>query len=395
MPEISQTGGRDLQTYALAYAERYQGDVLQLEHEWEFLYAALIQARQRSEYGIVVRLVCSLAYPAGRISDPGVPEQILRFGIEAARWTEDREHLGSFLNRLGCLLFACGNYNEGRRLWRASLELTGALGSSLVPWEPLSSFAHIADILDDYSPAQLFVERVMHTRLGEDADCLAAAVFIRGFYARLENNLDQAHRDLSYSLRLLSSQPPGAAPSAYRQLFSMTVQSELARVQGDYARSQDYAATALSLAHIFGDRYTLLDLLIDQAHFTERHAQFEDTQATILRLRDVSRESNDPHHYEKYRLLEQQLAGRLQLDRTNEEQPSSARASTRPQEPLSKREIEVLQLVAAGRTSREIAGCLFVTPGTVKKHLEHVYDKLNVHSRTSALARARELEILP
>jgi len=46
--------------------------------------------------------------------------------------------------------------------------------------------------------------------------------------------------------------------------------------------------------------------------------------------------------------------------------------------------MEVLQLVAAGLSNQEIAGRLVITPGTVKKHLEHVYSKLDVHSRTSA-----------
>ncbi len=60
-----------------------------------------------------------------------------------------------------------------------------------------------------------------------------------------------------------------------------------------------------------------------------------------------------------------------------------------PSEPLSAREQEVLELVAAGCSNQEIARRLVVTPGTVKKHLEHIYMKLDVHSRTAALAKAR------
>jgi ATP/maltotriose-dependent transcriptional regulator MalT len=63
-------------------------------------------------------------------------------------------------------------------------------------------------------------------------------------------------------------------------------------------------------------------------------------------------------------------------------------------EPLSERELEVLQLIAAGKTNRRIATELFVSVGTVKTHINNVYRKLDAHSRTQALARARELNLL-
>jgi DNA-binding NarL/FixJ family response regulator len=57
---------------------------------------------------------------------------------------------------------------------------------------------------------------------------------------------------------------------------------------------------------------------------------------------------------------------------------------------LSPREIEVLRLVADGSSNREIAKELFLSETTVKSHLVHIYAKLGVRSRTSAVARARE-----
>jgi LuxR family maltose regulon positive regulatory protein len=63
-------------------------------------------------------------------------------------------------------------------------------------------------------------------------------------------------------------------------------------------------------------------------------------------------------------------------------------------EPLSEREIEVLQLIAAGLSNREIAQKLFIAVGTVKTHINNLYGKLEVHSRTQAIARARELRLL-
>lgn len=66
----------------------------------------------------------------------------------------------------------------------------------------------------------------------------------------------------------------------------------------------------------------------------------------------------------------------------------------KPQLSLSGREIEVLGLVADGRSNAEIASALFVSETTVKSHLGHVFTKLGVTSRTAAVAEARERGVL-
>jgi LuxR family maltose regulon positive regulatory protein len=63
-------------------------------------------------------------------------------------------------------------------------------------------------------------------------------------------------------------------------------------------------------------------------------------------------------------------------------------------EPLSGREVEVLELVAAGLSNAEIAGELYLSVGTVKAHVHHIFGKLLVRNRSQAVARARELRLL-
>ena len=63
-------------------------------------------------------------------------------------------------------------------------------------------------------------------------------------------------------------------------------------------------------------------------------------------------------------------------------------------DPLSDREIEVLQLIAEGLSNPEIAGQLFLSLNTVKVHTRNIYSKLDAHSRTQAVVRARDLLIL-
>lgn len=80
----------------------------------------------------------------------------------------------------------------------------------------------------------------------------------------------------------------------------------------------------------------------------------------------------------------------------------------RPQEPgfepnlraqaslgITEREYEVLGLLAAGRSNKEIAGRLKLSPNTVKTHIARLFEKLEAGRRTQAIARARELGLIP
>lgn len=94
-----------------------------------------------------------------------------------------------------------------------------------------------------------------------------------------------------------------------------------------------------------------------------------------------------------------QESDRRGLPRTR---PASAKPGSRGgeiprplDEDLSEREMEVLALLASGRTNSEIAGELHVAVGTIKSHVNNIYRKLRVNKRSEALARARELRLVP
>lgn len=65
-----------------------------------------------------------------------------------------------------------------------------------------------------------------------------------------------------------------------------------------------------------------------------------------------------------------------------------------PRISLSSREMQVLELIAAGRSNTEAAGVLYVTETTIKSHLAHIFSKLDVTSRTAAVSAARQQGIL-
>jgi LuxR family maltose regulon positive regulatory protein len=81
-----------------------------------------------------------------------------------------------------------------------------------------------------------------------------------------------------------------------------------------------------------------------------------------------------------------------------EKRKSEDRSYLSPAQPLieslSQRELKILELIAQGLSNREIGERLFLALDTVKGHNRNIFDKLQVQSRTEAIARARELGLL-
>ena len=87
----------------------------------------------------------------------------------------------------------------------------------------------------------------------------------------------------------------------------------------------------------------------------------------------------------------EELGAMPDLTRVSSLTPSAVRGDTHG---LSERELEVLRLVAAGKTNREIASALVVSQHTVARHVQNIFGKLGVSSRTAATAFAFEHELV-
>ena len=118
---------------------------------------------------------------------------------------------------------------------------------------------------------------------------------------------------------------------------------------------------------------------------------FVDEGAAMGELLSATVEVRQRGHPDATRLPARYLAKLLAVLARESAAPG---AGERLSEPLSERELEVLGLVAAGKANAEIASSLFVSLSTVKTHINNLYRKLGVSSRTQAIARAGELDLI-
>jgi LuxR family maltose regulon positive regulatory protein len=160
----------------------------------------------------------------------------------------------------------------------------------------------------------------------------------------------------------------------------LTLQALALQAMGDTAQAMTTLERALTLAEpegfirIFVDEGAPMARLLEQLH---RRGVAVDYITEILAAFETT---DDGSQTTQTALDPSCVVGR----------PSSALV-----EPLSERELEVLQLIAAGLTNPEIAARLYLALNTVKAHTRNIYGKLDVHSRTQAVARSQELGLLP
>jgi DNA-binding NarL/FixJ family response regulator len=88
--------------------------------------------------------------------------------------------------------------------------------------------------------------------------------------------------------------------------------------------------------------------------------------------------------------LNEIVAEALQVSRGRAYEANPGSVKTRNGGTLTRRELDVLLLLAAGRTDREIAEALFISPRTVMAHVRHIFAKLGVRTRKAAAVVARE-----
>jgi LuxR family transcriptional regulator, maltose regulon positive regulatory protein len=258
---------------------------------------------------------------------------------------------------------ASGAAREAERLARSS-----GVGQFIVEAAAWKSRLHLA--WGELAAATSELEQVS---VGEDDP-----IFVREIEQISRARLLAARGEQDETLRLLAvlRETAQAAGRTGREIETLALQALSLQAKGERERAVSTLTQALALGEPEGYVRTFVDegpaiaALISEVLEAQQRG----------RLYPPNRVS--AHYLRKLRATLQQEASDV------------ASPSAELPEPLTERELEVLTLVAAGKTNQEIAGELFVAKSTVKTHTKNIYSKLDTRNRAQAVARARELNLI-
>lgn len=196
-----------------------------------------------------------------------------------------------------------------------------------------------------------------------------------------ESDVDGAEDWAGFQARLveLSGNIPVRGPAA--EAMAAATRTALSE---DPAQTLRYAEETLELCHICGRPTGTAQQLIYRLEATAEMGDLAGAQRYVREVRDLT----DKYDLGRWRLRLIEVCGRFGLSLRDD--PPNAAANPAG---LTPREVEVLRLLAEGRTNREIGETLFIAPKTVSVHVSNLLAKLDVPNRSAAAAKAAELEL--
>jgi predicted ATPase/DNA-binding NarL/FixJ family response regulator len=296
---------------------------------------------------------------------------------EGDRWGE-----AWLLYCLGALALESKNYDEAHQFSQESASIFRALGNSWAATFPLGSLAQMLTESGRYEEARELIYEVQATNrtMGDLQGIiytswqLAEIAYVQGDDRSLKSHVREA---LQIALEIQSY-------SAWLLLFSPLIVHLLTKIGATEQAVELAACESAAFNHM-----THKTRLVDSAH-----------QRVVEQLRVLQAELPSPVFVNAKRRGEasdKEAFTRDLLEVFLVDVKKSPAVGVRSQgliEPLSERELEVLRLIAEGLTNGEIADKLVIAVGTVKAHTKNIYDKLTVHTRTQAVARAKKLNLV-
>lgn len=328
---------------------------------------------------------------------------------------------GAALIGLGRLLYEWGEFAEAQKSTREGIQLIEKVGGLGISKDGYLTLALIENTSGNTARAIELVEKAEKIARGVKRPEVLARLtphkvkfWIRGGNLRGAANwlamqdLDPENPpgypfDLAYltmvQVYIAQAEQQGEAgklEDARRMLVRIQDSAETTQLPRQLIESQVISALALQASGKTDKAITTLSQALTKAEPEGHAALFVSEGDPIKRLLlRIPKKDVNPSY--KARLL----AG-FDLSPLKTAPPLLTEAGTLPPiqafplvEPLSEREIEVLALVAGGLSNREIADQLYITIGTVKRHLTNIYQKLGVNNRTGAVTLGRQYNLIP
>ncbi len=350
-------------------------------------------------------------------------EETLTF-VRAHAPAEDSWTLACALNACGSVVLSQGDSTQAQQLYERAIALFKEAGDLWLYGELHLFLANVYWAQGDETKAQTFLKEgfAIHDQVGN--------VWVTGWFASLFGEIALRQGDIARARFLLE-----AGLKRHQQLGDQQGQAliyallaQAAASERDYLLTRTLAAQSLEIACSVYDSGSLIlcleelaDVVADQGEpawaarlwgAAQRYREASHAPLPLVerlgrarRIEQVQGLLGEQIFAERWaegRTLtaEEAIAASPTRDRTSKAQrpaqgrPAQTSVAQPLLDPLSQRELEVLQLVAGGASNQEIARALVVAPGTVKLHVSHILSKLGVNSRTRALLRARDLGLL-
>ncbi|MBE7553309.1 MAG: tetratricopeptide repeat protein [Anaerolineales bacterium] len=416
--------------------------LLLVELGWKYIrLGRLAETKDVLERSRAILAELGVPPPPGFANDPLIALGVLanirgdyveaaRFGEEARRLSEsrsDKQNLQIALYVLAEAAFAQGEYESALSYDQQAYTLTQETDNRWFMAYVLLSLGHVARALKDYAQARQHYQ-ASHTLADEFDNLEGRAVTLGhlGWVAWLQQEYAEAMQLYQQSLAL------------YREIgdrgglaTSLSGLAETACALGQYQTAQQNFREALEITSAMQFVPLTLAILVGVAQFLGQTDRTEwGVELLALALQHPASDSETKAraqqllaHYEAnlspddfmaakrrgassdFEIVTKQILIELAAP-VSVEEASSSPASERSLplglhphtsalvDPLTPRELEVLRLIAEGMTNQQIADRLIISVGTAKFYTSQIYGKLNVTSRTQAIARAREIGLL-
>lgn len=383
---------------------------------------------------------CGLAYTMAllgsftfELGDSATAHTLFEESLELARETRDKWVTGYALFAKGDIAVLEGKLEIARVLLEESSALFREVGDQWQLAENIWRLAEVAHNQGDLNKAHILFQETLLSQQGvENKNFRAMVLTGLGEVARSQGDYTQAMQHYEQSLALYREL--GARLSVAVDLHNL---GQVALMQGDHrraaalfseslilfaeAKKRRWIATCLAglagVARMHGLEFSPSRIQVFQVAaqlFGAAQAQLDSSGAVFeaadrgphehnLRLvRAVLDEATFAKAWAEGQALTleqaiaeaQSLAARVKSESEPVQPPTPSPEPLALAEPLNEREREVLHLIADGLSNHEIAERLVIALSTVKWHVGNLFDKLGVHSRTQAVARAKELGLL-
>jgi LuxR family maltose regulon positive regulatory protein len=283
---------------------------------------------------------------------------------------------------LARLWYARGEHQRALELLQEAELATREAGVNAIHVELSSYLGRVQAELGYYNEASHWLNR-LDLAVGERLGFLEGMQKIHAAHALVSLDRQDEALELAASIEAAVER----SGSLSRQIEALVIQALIWQKRGE----EQQAVACLQKALILGEHEGFMRVFLDEGR---------EMESLLGRLHSRLISQPDSLEEGKTQGLLNYIERLLLAFQVQSASSSTARhAGTESEEyrfieVLSEREVEVLRLIAAGKSNREIAEALVLAVGTVKKHISNIFGKLGVKSRTQCVVRARELNLL-